>query len=104
MILSGYPEVSRRRGADKLRKAKRAAKVRVRKERKSAFNVGDRFGMLQITELAPRSQKAVCRCDCGKETTAWTGNLRKGATSSCGCTQGTHKHEDKPCLLAQVWK
>lgn len=26
-----------------------------------------------------------CKCDCGNETTSLIGNLRSGATRSCGC-------------------
>ncbi len=29
-----------------------------------------------------------CRCGCGSETVALTGNLRSGNTRSCGCLQG----------------
>jgi hypothetical protein len=28
-----------------------------------------------------------CRCDCGNEITAYTGNLLRGRTKSCGCWQ-----------------
>lgn len=68
-----------------------------------AVAVGRRFGMLVVTKVFASGQKASCRCDCGKSTEAWTGNLQKGSTASCGCTQGTHKFTPTTCALAKLW-
>lgn len=49
---------------------------------------GLRYGRLRVT--APAESKGgqsrwKCLCDCGKETVAFLGNLRRGHTISCGC-------------------
>ena len=56
---------------------------------------GQRFGRLTVDRKAPHrrfpsGKTAVmwlCRCDCGKMTTAITGNLRVGRHKSCGCAK-----------------
>lgn len=51
--------------------------------------VGQRFGMLTVTERTnERKCKHVvwkCVCDCGTEVFVTTGSLRTGNTKSCGC-------------------
>lgn len=64
--------------------------------------VGKRFGMLVITQVLGGG-RVRARCDCGNRTKVWTGNLQKGSTASCGCTQGTHKYTAQPCALAETW-
>lgn len=61
--------------------------------------IGKRFARLVVLEeLAPvfasyknnpnhKTRKLRCACDCGNETVANAGNLRKGHTQSCGCVQ-----------------
>ena len=53
---------------------------------------GQRFGHLTVLDRAGTwKNKQVlwrCVCDCGNETTATTGTLRRGAKKSCGCGQG----------------
>lgn len=51
---------------------------------------GQRYG--KLTVLAPAENIGVrtawlCRCDCGKELTVTTLNLRKGSCTSCGCSK-----------------
>ncbi len=50
---------------------------------------GQRFGKLTVIERAEndKSGKACWKsiCDCGKETTVLSSNLKKGHTKSCGC-------------------
>lgn len=46
--------------------------------------IGKRFHFLLLTEYLGES-KYRCLCDCGSETIAYVGNLRKGKTKSCGC-------------------
>lgn len=48
---------------------------------------GKRFGKLVVLEYAG-SGKWKCKCDCGKETTVISSNLKKGHTTSCGCARG----------------
>lgn len=59
---------------------------------------GRRFG--RLIALRSEGQKYgrrawLCRCDCGKETTVYTGHLTLGRTKSCGCGL-----EDRKALLA----
>ena len=60
--------------------------------------VGQRFGMLMVKEQGEyyyppsypktaRQVQWVCICDCGNEVTVNYNNLRRGATTSCGCNQ-----------------
>lgn len=50
---------------------------------------GQRFGRLVVVEEAGRSidRQALwrCRCDCGGESVARSGKLRRGSVKSCGC-------------------
>lgn len=50
---------------------------------------GQRFGRLVVLERAENSmgRKArwLCRCECGRETTVVTDNLKSRHTQSCGC-------------------
>jgi hypothetical protein len=51
--------------------------------------IGERFGMLVVVaasdERRIRKRLWHCRCDCGGESLATTGNLRSGNSKSCGC-------------------
>lgn len=51
--------------------------------------IGRRFGRLTVTaRLGADDRRRVlwtCRCDCGREITAATRDLRRGAVVSCGC-------------------
>lgn len=54
---------------------------------------GQRFGKLTAHEKLPASPGVNgalwrCLCDCGKETTVLSQNLRYGLTKSCGCLKG----------------
>jgi hypothetical protein len=48
--------------------------------------ISDRYG----------GRRWLCRCDCGKEKLVYSGSLRKGVSTSCGCyaieTRTTHGH------------
>ena len=52
---------------------------------------GKRFGKLTAIEPNGKNKYGnylwLCRCDCGNEIIALSGNLLKGNTKSCGCTQ-----------------
>jgi hypothetical protein len=53
--------------------------------------IGQRFGKLVVTALLDErkhGQKVyACTCDCGRESFALAGNLRKGNSTSCGCSR-----------------
>lgn len=77
---------------------------------------GQRFGRLTVLDRAGFNGKTLwrCICDCGKETTALSPNLRKGLSSSCGCLktdlqrQRMTKHgngiKGAETLLYRTWK
>ena len=48
---------------------------------------GQRFGKLTVKERDTTRNGVVwmCKCDCGKTVSVFSGNLRKGLTRSCGC-------------------
>lgn len=54
--------------------------------------VGNRYGKLTVVSLARgkrgHSAQFLCRCDCGKERTAFGYRLRGGYVRSCGCLRG----------------
>ena len=45
---------------------------------------GKRFGRLVVISAMPK-QRALCRCDCGRETIVFRNNLGRDNTASCGC-------------------
>lgn len=49
---------------------------------------GKRFGKMTVKSYVGE-KKWLCICDCGRETTVFGDNLRKGHTTSCGCARGT---------------
>ncbi len=73
-----------------------------------------RFGRLVVLEPAGRSRagnaKWLCRCDCGSETIARSGNLRQGTTNSCGCLRKIKqaevhaRHNGKGTRLYTIWR
>lgn len=55
---------------------------------------GHEFGLLTVVGMAPRERdekghllpvKWICKCECGGEIVAKTGNLIAGNVKSCGC-------------------
>ncbi len=51
---------------------------------------GQRFGALTVLKRVENRDKRtywLCRCDCGREHTVSTQNLRRGSVKSCGCLQ-----------------
>ena len=60
-----------------------------------------RFGKLTVfarAENIGRDTAWRCRCDCGREVTVRTANLRKGNTRSCGCDRPGPRLEGSNCL------
>ncbi len=54
---------------------------------------GTRFGKLVATARRPpggRKSTWLCRCDCGREIEAFTTNLSRGTSRSCGCSKVKH--------------
>lgn len=52
------------------------------------YTEGARFHHLVYIHDVPyplKQRKALFRCDCGNETIAYLGNVKKGSTTSCGC-------------------
>lgn len=53
------------------------------------INISDRFGNLVVIEiikdLNDKTERAICRCDCGNECIASAANLLRGHKKSCGC-------------------
>lgn len=53
--------------------------------------IGSIFGKLTVLSEAGRSKDKqkiyLCRCECGNETKVLSGNLRRGNSTSCGCSR-----------------
>ncbi len=47
---------------------------------------GARYGRLVAIEKLP-GQRWLCRCDCGRDHSVYTGNLKGGQVRSCGCAR-----------------
>ena len=48
--------------------------------------VGERFGRLVVLHKDPNKKRYwICKCDCGKIISAFSGNLLSRLTKSCGC-------------------
>lgn len=58
---------------------------------------GQRYGQMTILYRDTSRKGAtywMCRCDCGKVKSVRAGDLRSGATISCGCANGRWRHFD----------
>ena len=67
-------------------------KIQVQKDkimREYPSMIGHRFGKLTVVEQLSSTSRGqrrwLCKCDCGGEHIATTGNLRSGRTTNCGC-------------------
>lgn len=49
------------------------------------YEPGHRFGRLTVVRWSAPARKYLCKCDCGKDTLARSGDLVAGRTQSCGC-------------------
>ena len=57
--------------------------------------LGEKFGKLTVVEFAgfyvekdgKRQSKCKCKCDCGNEVIVLRSSLKKGHTTSCGCSR-----------------
>ena len=59
------------------------------------FPQPDRLG--DVVDPGQVLRAALCRCDCGKETTPRIASLRSGDAQSCGCSRGRPKYQHKRC-------
>jgi hypothetical protein len=76
--------------------------------------VGLPFGRLVVLEagkVAHSGRKWVCRCACGKLTSAYGFNLKSGKTTSCGCRakeclglRRTHGLTHSPEYSGEAWR
>lgn len=62
---------------------------------------GQHFGMLTAVERCSERGKNncvywLCRCRCGGQTKASTGNLRRGNVRSCGCLRKSGHQRETP--------
>ena len=68
---------------------------------------GRRFGILTVKEYLGNG-KWKCMCDCGKETTAFGTNLKRGHTTSCGCRRANNPLAGKRfgylCVIERIPK
>jgi hypothetical protein len=76
-------------------------KVRIMKY---VLNPGDKYGKLtviaEVQKVAAdgrRYRAALCRCDCGNQTTPRISSLASGDAQSCGCSRGPPKYQQKRC-------
>ncbi len=70
--------------------------------------VGERFGRLVVVERAAspnNNARWKCRCDCGRFSTVYGMDLRKGKQISCGCAQAERrfKHGMARSPVYRVW-
>jgi hypothetical protein len=71
---------------------------------KHVVNPGDKYGRLtviaEVRKVAADGRgyrAALCRCDCGQQTTPRISSLKSGDARSCGCSRGQPKHQHKRC-------
>ena len=61
--------------------------------------IGKKYGMLTPVKAVGSGKKGIlyrCKCDCGRETTAYASALRYGDVTSCGCKNQTRfKNADR---------
>lgn len=74
---------------------------------------GQRFGRLTVIKKAESSKgktKWHCKCDCGRETTVFGCNLKKGVAKSCGClrneatSERRTSHGQRWTRLYNIWE
>jgi hypothetical protein len=71
---------------------------------KHVINPGDKYGRLTVIAEVQKTaadgrryRAALCRCDCGQETTPRLSSLYSGDAHSCGCSRGPPKYQRKRC-------
>ena len=76
--------------------------------------IGQRFGMLVVTDFSHREKNGIykwhCQCDCGNKSIVSTSNLRNGNSTSCGCygkeqrVKSVTTHGMSNTRLHRIWK
>jgi len=80
---------------------------------KHVINPGERYGRLTVIREVRKAaadgrhyRAALCRCECGQQSTPLISSLKSGGTRSCGCSRGKPKWEQKRCpvcgMLAMI--
>jgi hypothetical protein len=71
---------------------------------KHIIRPGDKYGRLTVIAEVQKAaadgrryRAALCRCDCGQETTPRISSLKSGDARSCGCSRGPPKYQQKRC-------
>ena len=71
---------------------------------KHVINPGDKYGRLTVVREVQKVaadgrcyRAAICRCDCGEESTPRISSLNSGDARSCGCSRGQLKYQQKRC-------
>ena len=73
---------------------------------------GDRYARLTVLERLPAKSKTdtnarwFCRCDCGRSTVAYGGDLERGKVKSCGCLNAERimQHGMSQLPVYAVWQ
>ena len=74
---------------------------------------GKKFGRLFVVGVAYKKGYCIfwnCKCDCGKNVTVYSGNLKSGTTKSCGCyklervSQVNRKHGCTETRLYRIYE
>src|SRR5688572_23573601 len=71
-------------------------------KKRPPIRIGDRFSRLTVIDHAPykgRIKQWLCRCECGKITTANSSYLNMGKKRSCGCLR-----REMSTLKAATWR
>ena len=67
--------------------------------KKLVVGVGERFNKLTVVNMLGINEngfsEALCRCDCGRETTVKVAELRSGHRRTCGCGSWKQKSDSR---------
>jgi hypothetical protein len=70
--------------------------------RKPIDLMGERFGRLVVVGNLGKAKNGnyrwLCQCDCGAKKEVYSGNLRSGAITSCGCLKREKRELRKQML------
>jgi len=80
---------------------------------KHVLSPGDKYRRLTVIAEVQKAaadgrryRAALCRCDCGNQTTPRISSLNSGDAQSCGCSRGPPKYQQKRCpvcgMLAMI--
>lgn len=72
-------------------------------ERLTKNLAGFRFGKLVVIKPGDAPRRWICQCDCGQKVEVIGGNLRRGLSRSCGCSQHVGTHGGSRTVEYGVW-